>query len=53
MEIEQTTHEPSRFMIIMKQIWPTVNRTINTVLYFIFNLVKSSVIYIIEQLKNF
>lgn len=40
------------FIIILKQIWPTIYRIINGFIYFVINLIKSTVVYAIRQIKN-
>ncbi len=36
---------------LLKQIWPTIYRAINGSLYFVLNLMKSTVRSMIEELK--
>ena len=44
--------QQNKYLIFLKQIWPTLIRAINIVLYTIFNFLKNSVGYIISQIKN-
>lgn len=38
-----------RFLIL---IWPTIYRAINSALYFLLNLIRSTIKFGIEQIKN-
>ncbi len=44
--------QQSKFIIIMKKIWPTVYRWINASFYFILNLIRNIIKGIIEQVKG-
>lgn len=44
--------QENKYIVILKQIWPTIARGINIVLYAILNFLKNSVSYIISQIKN-
>jgi hypothetical protein len=44
--------QPSRFRMILKDIWPTIYKVINTVLYFIITLIKSTVKDIFRMIKS-
>jgi hypothetical protein len=44
--------QENKYIVFVKQIWPTIARMINIVLYTIFNFLKNSVSYIISQIKN-
>lgn len=48
----EENQQQNKYIIFLKQIWPTVTRTINIVLYAIFNFLKNSVRSIIDQIKN-
>lgn len=37
---------------LLKQIWPTVYRAVNNTIYFILNLIKSTVKMAIDEIKN-
>lgn len=43
---------PNRFVIFLKEIWPTVYRGINSFLYFLFGILKTGVKVAIQQLKG-
>lgn len=45
--------EENKLMYVLKRIWPTVYRIINSVLYFILSLIKAIVRGIIDQIRNF
>ncbi len=42
----------TRFQAVMKQIWPTVYKIINSTIYFLIELIRSAVRIAIEQIKN-
>jgi hypothetical protein len=44
--------EENRVKIFLKQIWPTVYRIINSTLYFLITLIKSTVSLAIKQIKD-
>lgn len=43
---------PTRFQAVMKKIWPTIYRLINSALYFLLDVIRSGVKIAIEQLKH-
>jgi hypothetical protein len=45
--------QQSKFIIIMKKIWPATIRVINIIFYTIFSFIRNSVKYIIDQIKNY
>lgn len=44
--------EPNQFIIVLKKIWPTVNRLINDFFYFLITLIKGIVKYAIRQVQG-
>jgi hypothetical protein len=44
--------QPSRFKAIMKQIWPFINRAINTSIYFVIGIIKEIVSEGMKMIKN-
>ncbi len=44
--------EENKFLIILKQIWPTIYRVLNATLYFVFTVIRSLVKGGINQIKN-
>ena len=43
---------PNRFTISLKQIWPTVYRVINGIIYFLLHFLKNLVQLSIKQIKG-
>ena len=44
--------QPNQGMIVLKQIWPTIQKVINGTFYFLINLIKSIVRASIDQIKG-
>jgi hypothetical protein len=44
--------QENKYIVFLKQIWPTIARVVNIVLYTIFTFLKNSVNYIISQIRN-
>lgn len=44
--------QPNPLMIMLKEVWPTVYRIVNTVLYFFFHLFKVVVSRSISQIRG-
>jgi len=42
----------TRFQAVMREIWPTVYKVINTSVYFVFGLIRSMIKIIIQQIEN-
>lgn len=43
---------PNRFLRLMKSIWPYINKGINSVFYFIINLIKTIISEAIRMVKT-
>jgi hypothetical protein len=44
--------QPNRFIIVLKEIWPTIYRGINSMLYFLFGVIRTGVKVAVQQLKG-
>ena len=44
--------EDSRFMIILKTIWPPINKVLNYVFYFLISLIRSTFRTAMEMIKG-
>jgi hypothetical protein len=42
----------SRFMIIMKTIWPPINKVLNMVFYFLITMIRSFFRTVMEMVKG-
>jgi uncharacterized membrane protein len=49
--MQQNINQP-RIIILLKLIWPTVNRAINSTFYFVVSTIKSIVKSSIDQIKG-
>lgn len=45
--------QDSRIMYFLKSAWPTVNRILTSVFYFLLTLIRGMVSRAIEQIRNF
>ncbi len=48
----QENQQQSQFMIIMKKIWPFINRVINTIVYFLLSLIRGFFKNAIRMIKG-
>jgi hypothetical protein len=48
----QENVQQSKFMIIMKKIWPYINRVLNAVVYFIIQIIRNFFKSAIEMIKG-
>jgi hypothetical protein len=44
--------ESNRFVIVLKEIWPTINRGLTNLFYFLFGIIKNGIKIAIQQLKG-
>ncbi len=44
--------QPSQVEVILKKIWPTINRVLNAIFYFLFTVIRSTIKGIIDQVKG-
>lgn len=44
--------QPNRFLSLMKDIWPTIQKAVNTSLFFVFGVIKSIISEGIKMLRN-
>jgi hypothetical protein len=49
--MEENLNKP-RYIILLRKIWPTVYRAINTIVYFIMHIIKSTIKSAIDQIKG-
>jgi len=49
--MEENLNKP-RIYILLKAIWPTINRAINTTVYFIMHIIKSTIKSAMDQIKG-
>lgn len=49
--MDQNTHQ-SRIIALLKIIWPTFHRILNSIVYFIIHIIKSTVKSAIDQIKG-
>ncbi|MBI4080259.1 MAG: hypothetical protein HY430_00640 [Candidatus Levybacteria bacterium] len=44
--------QPNKFIILLKEIWPTIYRVINAIAFFLLMLVKNFIKFGMQQLKG-
>lgn len=44
--------QPNKALVILKQIWPTINKVITIVVYFVINLVKAILSDAMKMIKG-
>lgn len=50
--MDENQQQPSPFILILKKVWPFINRVINTVIYFILGLIKTFFKYAVRMIKG-
>ncbi len=50
--MDENMQQPSQFYLIMKRIWPTIYRAINTIFFIIIKTIKAGVIIAYQQFKG-